>query len=124
MNHYLCFEFNRGSILEILSDEIYKSDPYVFIRELLRNAIDAIKLRNARLQLKGVSTISNSVIKINVSHYDNGDFDFCIVDNGIGMDEFLSRIICLWLVKVITRVTSLQTSVWLSIQYPNLGLVY
>lgn len=85
------FEFNRGSILEILSDEIYKSDPYVFIRELLQNAIDAIKLRNARLQLKGVSTISNSVIKINVSHYDNGDFDFCIVDNGIGMDEFVIK---------------------------------
>jgi hypothetical protein len=85
------FEFNRGSILEILSDEIYKSDPYVFVRELLQNAIDATKLRNARLELKGLSTISNSKIKINVSHYDNGDFDFTIKDNGIGMDEVVIK---------------------------------
>lgn len=39
------FEFERNSMFEILSDEIYHGDCYVFLRELLQNSIDAIKMR-------------------------------------------------------------------------------
>lgn len=50
------FGFDRERMFEILSDEIYQGDPYVFLRELLQNSIDAIRMRREVLQRRGVST--------------------------------------------------------------------
>ena len=42
------FEFAREELLRLLSDEIYDGDPYVFLRGLVQNAIDATKTRVER----------------------------------------------------------------------------
>lgn len=47
------FEFDRERMFDILSNEIYQGDPYVFLRELLQNSIDAIRLRRQVLKQQG-----------------------------------------------------------------------
>lgn len=82
------FEFDRKRMFDILSDDIYKGNPYVFIRELLQNSIDAISMRLEILENVGLSF--NPLIKITAK--DETDFvDFTISDNGIGMDEYIVK---------------------------------
>jgi hypothetical protein len=82
------FDFDRNRMFDILGDEIYQSNPYVFIRELLQNAIDAIQMRTEILEKKDLSFIPK--IKIQIT-----EDDICyivqITDNGIGMDEYIIR---------------------------------
>lgn len=82
------FEFDRSRMFDILGDEIYQGNPYVFIRELLQNAIDAIEMRTEILEKKGLSFIPK--IKLQVTENENY-FIVEITDNGIGMDEYIIR---------------------------------
>ncbi len=88
------FEFDRKRMFEILSDEIYQGDKYVFLREVIQNCIDAIKLRKEILEKKGGMKTSLSdfgLIEINVKHLEHGDAEIIISDNGIGMNEYILK---------------------------------
>lgn len=82
------FQVNLSGILKILSDSMY-SNKNVFIRELIQNAIDAIKFRE--LHEKFDPTI---LVEYYQSEKDRG---LILSDNGIGLtfeevNEFLSKI--------------------------------
>ncbi|PXY43180.1 HD domain-containing protein [Flavobacterium hydrophilum] len=82
------FEFDRMRMFEILSDDIYQGNPFIFIRELLQNAIDAIDFRAEALAKKQM--FFTPCIKI--SSTNNTEFYIIeISDNGIGMDEYIIR---------------------------------
>lgn len=86
------FEFDRNRVFEILSDEIYQGDPYVFLRELLQNSIDAIRTRREILK-KHVSGMFTSfgLIRVEVEHGENVDVRVRWTDDGIGMDDYTVR---------------------------------
>ena len=44
------FEFARGELIHLLSEEVYEGDPYVFLRELIQNAVDATATRRECLK--------------------------------------------------------------------------
>ena len=82
------FQVNLSGILKILSDSMY-SNKNVFIRELIQNAVDAIKFRE--LQEKFEPSI---LVEYYQSKNDKG---LIFSDNGIGLtfdevNEFLSKI--------------------------------
>jgi hypothetical protein len=85
----LRFEFNRERTFHILSEEIYDGDCYVFLRELLQNSIDAIRMRKELLQRDGMQI--DGLIRFEVQHSSNGDTVVRCYDNGIGMDEYIIR---------------------------------
>ena len=93
------FEFDRAAMFRILSEEIYDGDPHVFLRELLQNAIDAIRTRRARHadQPQGISgkkqgaPAFDTTIYFQAEHRDNGDIEIKCRDFGIGMDEHIIR---------------------------------
>lgn len=85
------FEFDRSRMFEILSEEIYQGDPYVFLRELLQNSIDAIRMRREILERRGISPGNLGVIRVNVEHSEGGDAIVTWHDDGIGMDEYIIR---------------------------------
>jgi len=85
------FEFDRLKMFEFLSSEIYEDDPYVFLRELLQNSIDAIRMRTAILHRKKMSFTDVPSIRVNVVHKENGDAVISWQDYGIGMDESIIR---------------------------------
>ena len=77
------FECDRSAVLGLLSDELYRSDPLAFIRELLQNSVDAIDARSALLAEIGLMLKGEIAIKIRST----GDFlKIEWSDNGIGMD--------------------------------------
>lgn len=83
------FEFERNRMFDILGDDIYNGNPYVFVRELLQNAIDAIQMRIEILNKFNDVTFCPR-IDINIEE----DFEKYIVqvsDNGIGMDEYIIK---------------------------------
>lgn len=85
------FEFDRDKVLDILGNEIYQNDTYVFLRELLQNSIDAIRMRRAVIQRKGFHPGDLGIIKVTVEHLDGGDSIITWQDDGIGMDEYIIR---------------------------------
>lgn len=85
------FEFDRDQMFEVLSDEIYQGDPYVFLRELLQNSIDAIRMRRAVFRRNGMDAVDMGVIRVTVEHRDGGDAIVTWQDDGIGMDEYVVR---------------------------------
>ena len=85
------FDFDRQSMFNILSDEIYQGDYYVFLRELLQNSIDAIRFRRAILQRKGYPSKDIGVIQVTVEHQEDGYIVVTWKDDGIGMDEYIVR---------------------------------
>jgi hypothetical protein len=85
------FEFDRGRMFEILSQEIYQGDPYVFLRELLQNSIDAIRMRREVLERSGLAMAEPSIIRVHVEHKENGDALITWSDDGVGMDESIVR---------------------------------
>jgi hypothetical protein len=93
------FDFNRTAMFRILSSEIYEGNCYVFLRELLQNAIDAVRTRRAReferskLGSKRKLTIStfDTTIYFTAEHLENGNIVITCRDNGIGMDEHVIR---------------------------------
>ena len=95
----LRFEFDRAAMFRILSDDIYEGDPYVFLRELLQNAIDAVRTRRARLaqleqpsaKKKTADARFDTTIYFSALHEPNGDIVITCRDSGIGMDEHVIR---------------------------------
>ena len=87
----LRFGFDRTRMFEILSDEIYQGDRYVFLRELLQNSIDAIRMRRAKQALRPQDGIAEGLIEFKVIHGNDGDATVTCRDNGIGMDEYILR---------------------------------
>ena len=85
------FEFDREHMFKILSDEIYNGDSYVFLRELLQNSIDAIRMRREILKSNGIEPKDFGTIYVNVEHGDNGDATITWRDDGIGMDEYIIK---------------------------------
>jgi hypothetical protein len=85
------FEFDRERMFEILGDDIYQGDPYVFLRELLQNSIDAIRMRREVLRRKGIAPGNLGEIHVTVKHDEGGDAVVTWRDDGIGMDEYTIR---------------------------------
>lgn len=85
------FEFDRQRMFEILGDDIYQGDPYVFLREFLQNSIDAIRVRREVLKRNRIEPGEIGVIHVNVEHLDNGDAIITWTDDGVGMDEYIVR---------------------------------
>lgn len=85
------FKFERGNIFEILSQEIYNSHPYVYIRELIQNSIDAISLRKEILDRKKVGGNNIGMINIRVGDITKEDIEIVFQDDGIGMDEYVIK---------------------------------
>jgi len=86
------FDFNRERMFEILSDEIYQGDTHVFLRELLQNSIDAIRMRREVVGRRTVMVPRQlGVVRVNVERRDNGDAVVIWQDDGIGMDEYIVR---------------------------------
>ena len=83
------FEFERNRMFDILSDDIYNGNPYVFIRELLQNAIDAIQMRLELLSKLNDVTFSPN-INISIDE-DSEKYIVQISDNGIGMDKYIIK---------------------------------
>ncbi len=86
------FEFDRDKMLRYFTEEIYQNDPYVFLRELLQNSIDAIRMRKELMQMQIGSKLTNfGEIQVSFSHDENGNITITWCDNGIGMDEYIVR---------------------------------
>nr|WP_320161584.1 ATP-binding protein [uncultured Methanoregula sp.] len=86
------FEFDRNKMFDILSSEIYQNDPYVFLRELLQNSIDAIRLRRELvIKNQGLDSQSFGKIEVTVEHLPNGDSVVTWTDDGIGMDKYIIK---------------------------------
>lgn len=85
------FSFEKGNIFKILSDEIYNCHPYIFIRELMQNSIDAIYLRKKILDRKKVGGDNIGYIYFEINQTSNHDIDVICQDDGIGMDEYVLR---------------------------------
>lgn len=83
------FEFDRNKMFEILGHNIYNDDPYVFLRELLQNSIDAIKVRRALLSKRNVTF--PGLIEINIAKSSTGNIVVKWKDNGTGMDEYIIK---------------------------------
>lgn len=85
------FEFARDRMFQILGEEVYGSDPYVFLRELLQNSIDAIRMRREVLNRDGLTSSSLGAIHVEVTEDAQGNKTIRWTDNGIGMDEHIVR---------------------------------
>lgn len=82
------FDFDRENISRILSEEIYNCHPYVYIRELLQNSMDAIRLRKEVLNRKtGSDKIGH--VTIDVLKTSDEDLEIICQDDGMGMDEYV-----------------------------------
>ncbi|REC42066.1 ATP-binding protein [Chryseobacterium sp. 5_R23647] len=84
------FQFDRPKMFEVLSEEIYGGDKYVFIRELVQNSIDAIRMRKEWIEKNTGATVSNFG-RISIEVEESGD-DLLVVsiqDDGIGMDQYI-----------------------------------
>jgi len=84
------FQVNLRGIIDLLSNHLYSS-PNVYVRELLQNAVDAIRAR----QLADPS--HEGAIEIRLARSDTGAAQLVFQDNGIGLTEeethrFLSTI--------------------------------
>lgn len=83
-SHY-CLSLDQKKVLELLSGEDLYSDPAVFVRELIQNAIDAVRTRE-KLD-KNLPKGWTPRITIHTWIDDEGYNWFRIEDNGIGMTE-------------------------------------
>ncbi|MPT30793.1 MAG: hypothetical protein E2600_03830 [Chryseobacterium sp.] len=84
------FQFDRTKMFDVLSEEIYSGDKYVFIRELVQNSIDAIRIRKEWIEKNTGATVSNFG-RISIEVEDAGDdlLTVSIKDDGIGMDQYI-----------------------------------
>ena len=88
------FGFDRQQMFRILCEEIYQRDNYVFLRELLQNSIDAIKLRRdwyRRDKRHDAPGPQSEAIYFTVERLKDDDAIVRCRDFGIGMDEYIVR---------------------------------
>ena len=88
---HIRFEFDRSRMFDVLSNEIYDGDQYVFVRELIQNCRDAIELRKAALAASGSGTNVTGRISIGVQNLADGNAIVSVSDNGLGMDEHVIK---------------------------------
>jgi len=81
MNKNYVFQVNLSGMLELLSEHIY-SNPGVFYRELLQNAVDAITART-----KVDTDFEDGKIRVTLHKTASGIVELCFIDNGIGLTE-------------------------------------
>ncbi len=81
------FTLERSEILELFMGEHLYQNPYVFIRELVQNSIDAVRLRMA---LHRASNFDPTV-KLSSWKDAEGYVWVRIDDSGVGMDEIIVR---------------------------------
>lgn len=83
------FEFDREKMLGFLSHELYQGDGLVFLRELLQNSIDGIRMRHELLRKaeKTPDVKDLGYIEVFVENGPDGSMSIVWKDNGIGMDE-------------------------------------
>ncbi len=74
------FQINLRGLIELLSDHLY-SGPEVFVRELLQNAVDAIRAR-LKLEPQHVGEIS-----LELAAPKGKPPSVILIDNGIGLTE-------------------------------------
>jgi hypothetical protein len=84
------FEFDREEMFKILSSEIYQRDPFVFLRELLQNSIDALRLKK-EFYKKNKNSAFLGYIKVDIDYDTEGKITINWYDNGIGMDEYIVK---------------------------------
>lgn len=85
------FEFDRPAMIELLSDHIYQGDSHVFLRELLQNSIDAIRLRRELHIAKGTGVTFDGRISVTVERQTDCRTVVSWRDNGCGMNAFIVR---------------------------------
>ncbi|SNY50889.1 HD domain-containing protein [Paractinoplanes atraurantiacus] len=79
------FELDRAAVLELFTGEQLYDDPCAFVRELLQNALDAVR---AREHLFGHES---SGVRVSCWEDDGGYLWLRVDDDGIGMDEAALR---------------------------------
>ena len=79
-----CLTMEQDRILELLVGRNLYSDPGVFVRELLQNAIDAVRTRAAQ---DSTFRLENGRVVIHTWVDNSGYSWFRIQDNGTGMDQ-------------------------------------
>lgn len=79
-----CLTMEQDRILELLVGRNLYSDPGVFVRELLQNAIDAVRTRAAQ---DSMFRLEDGKVVIHTWMDDSGHSWFRIQDNGTGMDQ-------------------------------------
>ncbi|WON95055.1 hypothetical protein [Sphingobacterium sp. UGAL515B_05] len=82
------FTLSRDEIVKLLlTDNLYRNTS-LFIRELLQNGLDALRLRKALFAKEGINWTDG---KIRFRHYidENGENIVECEDNGVGMDELI-----------------------------------
>ena len=78
------FQVDLGAIIELLSQNLY-SNPGVYIRELVQNALDAM---NAREIFEGKTTSRTiSISPVGVATAESGPSELSIQDSGIGLSQ-------------------------------------
>jgi len=84
------FQFDRQRMFEVLGKEIYHGDPHIFLRELLQNSIDAIRMRREILRKYAKIEAANlGLIHVIVERVDDNNSIVTWIDDGIGMDEYV-----------------------------------
>lgn len=79
-----CLTMDQDRILELLAGRNLYSDPGVFVRELLQNAIDAVRTRAAQ---DSAFRLEDGRVAIHTWVDNSGYSWFRIQDNGTGMDQ-------------------------------------
>lgn len=80
----LKFEFNRGSLLDLLVGHAIYNDPRVALRELMQNSIDAVRFQTFKDKKNNIqSNQSEILVKWNPKSR-----SLTITDNGTGMDRY------------------------------------
>jgi len=85
------FEFDRKEMFKILSSEIYQRDPFVFLRELLQNSIDAVHLKKEFYNKMEKPPKFFGYVKVDIEYDIDGKIIIKWYDNGIGMDEYIIK---------------------------------
>jgi molecular chaperone HtpG len=82
----LKFELDRGKLLDLLVGHMLYNDPTVAIRELLQNAIDAVRYQYHNDLRISASNVSHCVMGGVTVTWDPATRTLSVQDNGIGMD--------------------------------------
>lgn len=81
------FTLDQGQILELLMGENLYEDPYVFVRELIQNAIDTSRYRHYIEHTYGNTTFEPKLVQVSEWIDEDGYHWVRFDDYGMGMDE-------------------------------------
>jgi hypothetical protein len=85
------FTLDQAQIMDLLMGENLYSDPYVFVRELIQNAIDTSRHRRFVEHAAGISVFEPAPIQVHQWTEPNGDQWVRFDDQGMGMNEEIIR---------------------------------